>query len=247
MGNRFYEPGAERGARVGELFSAIAARYDFLNDVQSFGLHRYWKHWLVREAMMRPWERALDLCCGTGDIGFLLAGQGQGGCGKVMGLDFSLPMLREGMKRRAAGGRGGQNSVSFAQGDASCVPCGDETCDLVTIGYGLRNLPDYKAGLREILRVLKPGGRLLVLEFGKPENAIWRTVYFGYLRGFVPLLGRLLGGNREAYAYILESLLQYPSQREVAVTMGELGFGGVDVTDFMGGAMAVIVAVKEEG
>jgi demethylmenaquinone methyltransferase/2-methoxy-6-polyprenyl-1,4-benzoquinol methylase len=133
----------------------------------------------------------------------------------------------------------------FVQGDALQLPFPDKSFDIVTIAYGLRNLADIKSGLGEMRRVMKPGGRLLVLDFGKPDNPIWRGVYFGYLRTFVPLLGRIFCGSASAYAYILESLRHYPAQRGVAAQMTELGLVNVRVINLLGGVMSINYAENQ--
>ena len=242
MANPFYKPGAQRAAKVNDLFAGIARRYDLLNDLQSFGLHRRWKRCVVELANPRPGDRALDLCCGTGDITFALAARGA----EVTGLDFSAAMLAvaEG-RREAQGARRGENphfalrTPHFIQGDALKLPFPDASFDIVTIGYGLRNLADCEAGLREMRRVARPGARVVVLEFGKPANALWRAVYFAHLRLSVPLMGLLFCGKASAYAYILESLKHYPAQLAVAEMMRGLNLANVRVINLLGGAMAI--------
>jgi demethylmenaquinone methyltransferase / 2-methoxy-6-polyprenyl-1,4-benzoquinol methylase len=243
MANPFYEPGQQRAAKVNDLFAAIARRYDRLNDLQSAGLHRLWKRRLVRLAHVSPGIRALDVCCGTGDIALRLARSGA----EVTGLDFSEAMLTvAGERQKAEGGRQ-KGRVSFIHGDAQALPFGDAEFGIVTVGYGLRNLANWETGLREMVRVAKPDGRLLVLDFGKPGNPLWRGLYFGYLRLAVPLLGRLFAGSADAYAYILESLRHYPAQLGVAAKMTELGLVEVQTLNFLGGAMSIHRAVKRGG
>jgi demethylmenaquinone methyltransferase/2-methoxy-6-polyprenyl-1,4-benzoquinol methylase len=264
MANRFFDPGIRRAERVQELFARVAARYDLMNDLQSFGLHRRWKRYLVELARPLPEDHALDVCCGTGDIALELARHGS----KVTGVDFSEPML-EIAREKAFHGRGsiakadrfnsrlcnadrtktgqdpasevrpGEKRVDFIQGDAQQLPFGDGTFDIVTVGYGLRNLSDWEKGIREMHRVAKPGARLLVLDFGKPENRLWRGIYYGYLKLFVPLLGLVFCGSASAYAYILESLKHYPAQQGVATQMKELGLTQVRVVSFLGGIMSI--------
>lgn len=235
--NKFYAPGDHRADRVKDLFGTVADRYDLINDLQSFGLHRHWKRRLLKVAAGRPGERALDLCCGTGDVAFGLARQGLA----VTGLDFSEPMLSVARQRletqKAKTNPAG--AVQFLRGDAQQIPFPDASFDVVTISYGLRNLADLERGLREMLRVARPGGRVLALDFGKPDNAGWRAIYFGYLRRFVPLLGRFFCGDPETHAYILESLTHYAAQRGVAAKMRELGYGGVRIINLMGGIMSI--------
>jgi demethylmenaquinone methyltransferase/2-methoxy-6-polyprenyl-1,4-benzoquinol methylase len=249
MANTFFDPGDQRAAKVRDLFSRIAPRYDLINDLQSFGLHRYWKRRVVRLARPQPGQRALDLCCGTGDLALALARRGA----QVAGLDFSEQML-ETAERRQSGIRsqapGGTHHASrfthhaslpphFVRGDAQHIPFSDNSFDIVTVGYGLRNLASWETGLREMQRVANPGGRLVVLEFGKPDNALWRGLYLGYLKLFVPWLGRIFCGSAGAYAYILESLKHYPAQHAVAAKMRQLGLANVRVVSLLGGAMSI--------
>ena len=246
---KFYQPGSQRAARVEDLFSKIARRYDLINDLQSFGLHRLWKSRLLGLAQVRPGETALDVCCGTGDLVLGLARRG----GSVVGLDFSGPMLgvartrllkARSPGRQCAGDYPTGAAPTFIRADAQRLPCQDNSFDIVTVGYGLRNLADWEAGLREMHRVAKRGGRVLVLEFGKPSNRLWRALYFAYLRLIVPALGGLVAGDSAAYAYILESLEHYGSQEGVAAKMRDLGLRHTRVINLMGGVMSIHYGVK---
>ncbi|MDB6067456.1 MAG: Demethylmenaquinone methyltransferase [Pedosphaera sp.] len=239
VANKFYDPGDQRAAKVNDLFAAIAPRYDLINDLQSAGLHRLWKRRLLRLANGRPGEHALDLCCGTGDVAFALARRGV----DTVGLDFSEPMLAVAGQRLKSAAH--PLPVRFLRGDAQQIPFPDASFDIVTISYGLRNLADWQTGLREMLRVARPGGRLLVLDFGKPDNALWRSLYFAYLRRLVPLMGRWFCGDADTHGYILESLLHYPAQRGVAAKMEELQLTGVRVINLMGGIMSINLGVKK--
>jgi demethylmenaquinone methyltransferase/2-methoxy-6-polyprenyl-1,4-benzoquinol methylase len=262
MANTYFEPGARRAARVQDLFNRIARRYDLINDLQSFGLHRRWKRRVIELARAQPGHRALDVCCGTGDLALGLAR-----CGvDVVGLDFTERMLEvaehrkskvQSLQSKVSGEvAGGEWRVPgsvpaprtthhaprlphFVRGDAQQIPFHDSSIDVVTVGYGLRNLADWETGLREMQRVAKPGGRVLILEFGKPDNALWREIYFGYLKLFVPCLGLICCGSAIAYSYILESLKHYPAQQGVAAKMRELGLVNVRVVNFLGGVMSV--------
>ena len=249
MANTFFDPGERRAAKVHDLFSRIAPRYDLINDLQSFGLHRHWKRRVIELARPLPGHRALDLCCGTGDLALGLARHGA----QATGLDFTESMLRVAQSRASSFGNQAPAAVlhasgithpataspHFVCGDAQRIPFPDNTFDTVTVGYGLRNLANWETGLREMQRVAKPGGRLVVLDFGKPDNALWRGLYFGYLKLFVPCLGRIFCGNASAYAYILESLKHYPAQQGVAAKMRELGLVGVQIVSLLGGVMCI--------
>lgn len=232
MSDSYYQQGAARAERVRALFNRIATRYDLINDLQSFGLHRYWKRRLLTLAEVKQDISALDVCCGTGDIAEALASAGA----KTAGCDFSGAMLSV--------AKGRAENISYLQADALKLPFIDAPFELVTIGYGLRNLADFREGLAELLRVLQPGGRLLILDFGKPRNPLWRALYFAYLRAIVPLFGLLFCGDPAAYSYILESLRNYPAQDGVSAMLRELGSESVEVFNFMGGVMSIHRAVK---
>ncbi len=243
MSNAYYAPGDQRAAKVNDLFARIARRYDFLNDLQSFGLHRRWKRRVVQLAQIKTGARALDLCCGTGDIAFALA---QGGA-ETTGLDFSPQMLEVAASRSRKFEARCQNknpqsairNPRFIQGDAQQIPFPDNAFDIVTVGYGLRNLASWERGLDEMFRVARPGARLIVLDFGKPANTLWRAIYFTHLKMSVPLMGWLFCGDASAYAYILESLKHYPAQLAVAEKMRALKLNNVRVINLLGGAMAI--------
>ncbi len=247
VSNRFYVEGEQRGAKVNDLFARVAPRYDLINDLQSFGLHRAWKRRLVRMAGVQSGDRALDVCCGTGDLAFALARAGA----KVEAIDFSEAMLSVARARASGQGRfsipNPQSLIlnpQFRRGDAQQLPFADNTFNVVTVGYGLRNLASWEAGLREMHRVAKPGARLLVLDFGKPDHAAWRVLYFAYLRSFVPLFGKLFCGDSATHAYILESLERYPAQRGVANAMQRLDCRDVRTVNLVGGAMSINYGVK---
>ena len=236
MANTFFSPGQQRAARVHALFTRIARRYDLMNDLQSFGLHRCWKRRLLEMAAAHPADRALDLCCGTGDLALGLAGAGA----EVVGVDFTESMLRVAAARNQPASR----RIGWVLGDAQRLPFPDNSFEVVVVGYGLRNLESLEKGLAEMQRVAQPGGRLLALDFGKPDHFIWREVYFTYLRLFVPLLGLVFCGSASAYAYILESLKPYPAQRGVAAQMRGLGLANVGVVNLLGGVMSINYAEK---
>jgi len=238
MAQQFFVPGEQRAEKVKQLFTIVARRYDLINDLQSFGLHRYWKRRVLQLARPQPGDMALDVCCGTGDLALGLAR-----CGvQTVGLDFNEEMLRvaESKAQKAQMGK----AIQFVNDDAEAVHFPDNSFDIVTVGYGLRNLRSWETGLREMQRVAKPGGRLVVLEFGKPVNHLWRSLYFGYLRLFVPLLGRVFCGNAGAYAYILESLKDYPAQNGVAAKMQDLGLTDVRIINLLGGVMSINYGIK---
>jgi demethylmenaquinone methyltransferase / 2-methoxy-6-polyprenyl-1,4-benzoquinol methylase len=220
--SKFYRADEQRAAKVRQLFAAIARRYDLLNDIMSVGLHRHWKHRLV-ELAGKPRD-VLDLCCGTGDIARRFDA-------RVTGADFTHEMLQVAATR--------SQRVHWIRADAQRLPFPDKSFDVVSIGYGLRNLADLEAGLREILRVLRPGGKLLSLDFGKPQNALLRALYFGYLRSVLPVLGRLFCGDPDTHGYILVSLQNYGAQHGVKELMERCGYRDCGIEEFVGGTMVI--------
>lgn len=240
MSNKFYQTGDQRAAKVNDLFATIAPRYDLINDLQSFWMHRWWKRRLLKMASPQPGETALDLCCGTGDVAFALESRGA----TVTGLDFSAGMLSVAAQRATS--KAGGSRIRFIQGDALATGLPDASFDVVTISYGLRNLADWRSGLKEMLRVAKPGGRILVLDFGKPDFAPWRGVYLAYLKWLVPRFGRWFFGDSDTHGYIYESLLHYPAQRGVEAEMKAMGLENVRVVNLLGGMMGINYARKPE-
>jgi demethylmenaquinone methyltransferase/2-methoxy-6-polyprenyl-1,4-benzoquinol methylase len=221
--SKFYQADEHRAEKVRELFAAIAQRYDLLNDIMSLGLHRRWKRRLV-ELAGEPHD-VLDLCCGTGDIAMRFRA-------RVVGVDFTDEMLRVAATR-------GHPEIAWIRADALRLPFADNSFDAVSLGYGLRNLADIQLGLREILRVLRPGGKFVSLDFGKPESPVFRALYFGYLRIGLPILGRLFCGDPDTHGYILASLQNYPAQRGIKELMASQGWCGCDFEEFWRGSMAI--------
>jgi demethylmenaquinone methyltransferase/2-methoxy-6-polyprenyl-1,4-benzoquinol methylase len=219
--SKFYQADEHRAVKVHELFAKIARRYDLLNDVMTLGLHRHWKQRLV-ELAGQPGD-VLDLCCGTGDIALRFTG-------RVVGVDFTDEMLRVAQSRRDS---------RWLRTDALRLPFRDNSFDVVSVGYGLRNLADIEVGLREIYRILRRGGKLLSLDFGKPESAWLRRAYFTHLRFHLPLMGRWSCGDADAYSYILASLEAYPAQRGIKTLMEQIGYRDCDFEEFVGGTMAI--------
>jgi demethylmenaquinone methyltransferase/2-methoxy-6-polyprenyl-1,4-benzoquinol methylase len=241
MASKYFVPGTGRAPGVSDLFATVAPRYDLINDLQSLGMHRVWKHRLIAEAAPAPGQRALDVCCGTGDVAFGLAARGA----DAIGFDFSHPMLAVAAERAAQTPLPpGSGTVRFQQGDALDLPFPDRSFDVVTISYGLRNLADFHRGLRELTRVLKPGGRLLVLDFGKPDFLPWRWVYFQYLERICTLFGRIFCGDADTHGYILESLKAYPAQHGVDAALRELGYAETRIVSFLGGTMTLNLGRK---
>jgi demethylmenaquinone methyltransferase/2-methoxy-6-polyprenyl-1,4-benzoquinol methylase len=244
VSNKYYKTGEQRAPLVESLFRALAPRYDLINDLQSLGLHRRWKKLVADMAEVKPGQKALDLCCGTGDIAFALQRAGA----EVIGLDFSPAMLAVAQARASKQPAAPEAPpLEFRTGDAMQIPYGPSSFDIVSIGYGLRNLESWERGLEEMMRVARPGGRLLVLDFGKPQGWLWRRLFFFYLRTVVPLLGKILCRDAAALAYIYDSLQAYPAQSGVAAKMTTLGCREVRVRNLLGGAMSIHSGIKMDG
>ncbi|MEO5897576.1 MAG: ubiquinone/menaquinone biosynthesis methyltransferase [Vicinamibacterales bacterium] len=218
---------------VRRLFSTIADRYDLITVLLSFGLDSRWKRRLIALAGVQPGMRALDLACGTGDIAFAASRRGA----TVVGLDVTHRMLVLATEKRGP-------AASFVTGDMMALPFPDHSFDIVTTGYGLRNVPDIGGSLGEIHRVLKPGGRLLSLDFNRPEPPLVRFVYLTYLTVVGSALGFVLHRDPDTYRYIPESIRRYPGARGVVTLMQRQGFVGVCWQRVLGGFMAIHVARK---
>jgi ubiquinone/menaquinone biosynthesis methyltransferase len=214
---------------VRRLFATIADRYDFITTFLSYGQDRRWKRRLIALAELEPTDRVLDLACGTGDILFEAAPH----VGQAVGLDLTHRMLQLARVRRA---------LPFVTGDMLALPFPDGHFTVVTTGYGLRNVPDLDQALHEIRRVLAPGGRLLSLDFNRPDNPVIRGVYHAYLTIVGSALGLALHGDPDTYRYIPESIRNYPGAQRVARMIEAHGFAEVRVQPVLGGLMAIHLA-----
>jgi len=224
--------------RVKGIFSRLAPRYDAFNLVSSFGLDRWWRRVAVRTARLTPDSEVLDLACGTGDLALALARLGRPK--SVLATDFVEEML-EVAKRKAARYEG-PTAISFAQADAQALPFSDASFDVVTIAFGVRNLPDRAANFREVRRVLRPGGRYIILEFSRPPFAPFRAVYHAYLRWVIPAVGALVAGDRASFEYLNASIRAFPAQEDLARELEAAGFSRVSWRNLSGGIVAIHVA-----
>ena len=252
LDDAFATPQAKR-QYVRRLFATIADRYDLITRVLSYGQDGRWKARLVRLAEVRAGQRALDLACGTGDIAFAVAARGAG----TVGLDITHRMLQLAQARLRAASSGASTSakasadrssrqaaVEFVSGDMTSLPFRSATFDLVTTGYGLRNVPDLDAAIDEIARVLRPGGRLVSLDFNRPEAAVIRAAYLAYLSCVGATLGWFLHRDPDTYRYIPASIRRYPGARGVADKMGARGFSKVRIVPVLFGLMTLHVAER---
>jgi demethylmenaquinone methyltransferase/2-methoxy-6-polyprenyl-1,4-benzoquinol methylase len=216
------------------MFDRVAGRYDLLNSVMTAGLHHAWRVRAVDRAGVGPGDSILDVCCGTGDLAFELAGRVSPG-GRIVGCDFSEPMLD--LAREKATQRG-VDSVRFEWADALQLPYDAGRFDAVTVGFGVRNFADRDKGLREMTRVLRPGGRLVVLEFTEPTRPPFSTFYSLWFDRIVPVLGRLTD-DPEAYSYLAESVHSFPDPPELAAKMDAAGLTKVRWLVMAGGILAI--------
>ena len=227
-------------ARVHGIFSRIAPGYDSFNALASLGIDRRWRRALVRMADLTPASRVLDLAAGTGDLALALARQGAPA--QVVATDFCDEMLD--VARRKAAALEGPTRLSFRLEDAQALTLPDASFDVVTVAFGVRNFPEREANFREVLRVLKPGGRYLVLEFSRPPLPPVRWLYHAYLRFGIPLIGAAVAGDRASFVYLNDSIRSFPAQARLAAELRRAGFSHCTWRDLTFGIVAVHVAVK---
>jgi demethylmenaquinone methyltransferase/2-methoxy-6-polyprenyl-1,4-benzoquinol methylase len=228
-------------SRVKAMFGAISKRYDLLNHVLSFNLDVRWRRIAAREACVEPGASVLDLCGGTGDLSLAL-GAAPVPPSLVVCCDFSHPMLAIAAAKLTRSGS--RERFSVVEGDALRLPFRERSFDAVTVGFGVRNLADMRAGLVEIERVLKPGGRLVVLEFSRPSGPVLSRLHALYLRAVVPMLGDGVAGRRGPYVYLARTIGEFPEPDILAGTIREAGFAAVGWRPLTGGIVCLHTALK---
>lgn len=232
---------SEHARRVREMFAGIAGRYDLLNHLLSGNIDKRWRRLVaqrLKAALAKDGARALDVACGTGDLSLALA-EATGAV--IIGTDFCRPML-EVAARKAAASKPPQ--ISFIEGDALKLPFADHSFEAVTIAFGLRNLSSVEGGLRELLRILKPGGRAAILEFSSPVVPGFRALFQFYFTRVLPRIGGMVSGSRKAYEYLPDSVSRFPDQKRLVALMGTVGFEEVEYKNLTGGIAALHLGTR---
>jgi len=229
-------PVEEKSRRVGAVFDSVAARYDLMNDLMSGGMHRLWKRFTLARAGVRPGEAVLDLATGSGDLALGHARRLRGR-GHLVASDINERMLARGRDRLIDAGAG--LAIDYVQADAQALPFVDRRFDCITIGFGLRNVTDQPRALAEMARVLKPGGRLVILEFSRPAGEWFRRAYDAYSFAVLPRLGEWVAGDADSYRYLAESIRMHPDQASLATFMERAGLTRCDWNNLTGGVVAV--------
>jgi demethylmenaquinone methyltransferase / 2-methoxy-6-polyprenyl-1,4-benzoquinol methylase len=229
---------------VQEMFNAIAGRYDVMNSLMSFGLDKGWRKFAVRCAGLKPGGHGLDVCCGTGMLAIELA-RTTGPDGRITGLDFSGEMLAVAQKNIQ--GFECRDTIELVQGNAMKLPFADNTFDCVTVGWGLRNVPDIAIALQEMVRVVKSGGKVVSLDMGHPTAPVFKQLYWFWFEKIIPAMGKLWGGNKRAYAYLHDSARVFPHQQKLARMFAQAGLVDTTYHNLAGGVVAVVEGRKAPG
>lgn len=227
---------SDKRHRVNRHFDSIASRYDFMNTLLSGGIHYAWKRKAVKQMMIQPGQKVLDVCGGTGDMACLSAAMTTH-TGLSAVYDMNRKMIEQGKKKSMPG-------VIFVQGDAECISFPDDSFDAVSIGFGIRNVTHLETGFREIYRVLKKGGIMCCLEFSKPDNPFFRILYDVYSFRVMPLIGGLFTGSKEAYTAFPESIRAFPLPHELSLILSRIGFKDIDIKKLTNG-IAVIHSARK--
>ncbi|KOR90640.1 demethylmenaquinone methyltransferase [Paenibacillus solani] len=226
---------------VHSVFESISGKYDMMNDVISFKRHKAWRKFTMEKMGMHPGDTAIDLCCGTCDWTISMAKASESG--HIVGLDFSEGMLKVGREKVAM--QGLDQQIQLIQGNAMSLPFEDESFDYATIGFGLRNVPDYMQVLREMKRVVKPGGMVVCLDVSKPTWQPFKGLYYFYFQQVMPRMGKLVAKRYEQYKWLPESLALFPGREELAEAFRQTGLKQVQAYPLTGGVVALHIGTKE--
>jgi len=235
-------PVAEKATRVGRVFDSVASRYDLMNDLMSLGIHRLWKMLVLENSGVRQGSRVLDIAGGTGDLSIGLAKR-VGAEGQVVLSDINGSMLRIGRDRVLDKG---MNNIVTTQADAENLPFADNSFDFISIAFGLRNVTRKEEAMKSVLRVLKPGGRFVVLEFSHPISSTLSKAYDLYSFNVLPNLGKLITGDADSYRYLAESIRKHPAQEPLAQMMRDAGFERVDYTTLIPASVPITPDTKPQ-
>ena len=231
----------EKAGRVAGVFHSVADNYDLMNDLMSAGIHRLWKHMTIEMSGVRKGHKVLDIAGGTGDLAAKFS-KIVGSEGSVVLADINESMLKVGRDRLTD--RGIIENVTFSQADAQYLPFPDDTFDVITIAFGLRNVTDKDMALRSMLRVLKPGGKLLILEFSKPTSSLLSKIYDTYSFNVLPQLGKVFANDSDSYKYLAESIRMHPDQSTLLQMLDSAGFENTDFHNMTGGVVALHRGIK---
>ncbi|KEA65097.1 Ubiquinone/menaquinone biosynthesis methyltransferase UbiE [Marinobacterium lacunae] len=234
-------PVDEKVKRVADVFHSVAGKYDLMNDLMSGGIHRLWKRLTIEQSGARAGMQVLDIAGGTGDLTRKFS-RLVGPSGKVVLADINDSMLKVGRDKLINAGAAG--NIEYVQANAECLPFADNTFDIITIAFGLRNVTDKDAALRSMQRVLKPGGKLMVLEFSKTDNPLLTKAYDFYSFNILPQMGKLIADDAESYRYLAESIRMHPDQETLKQMMNDAGFVGCRYQNMTGGVVALHTGIK---
>lgn len=240
FGNKIV-PEEKKEALVREVFDSVAGKYDLMNDLMSMGTHRIWKRLVAAETGLKPGETAIDVAGGTADISLLMA-ERVGETGSIVVFDINHEMLKVGQEKCID--RGYLKNIRFVQGNAEAIAFEDNSFHCATVGFGIRNVTHLDRAFAEMARVVKPGGKVICLEFSHPENKLFSKLYDMYSFSFLPAVGEFITGNRSAYEYLPESIRKFPPQEELKKIMEGVGLFKVKYYNLFNGIAAVHVGVK---
>lgn len=234
-------PVEEKAGKVAEVFHSVANKYDVMNDLMSFGIHRVWKRFTIELSGVRTGQQVLDVAGGTGDLTRYFS-RLVGSEGQVILSDINSSMLNVGRDRLLD--QGISDNIRYVQANAECLPFADNSFDCITIAFGLRNVTDKDAALGSLTRVLKPGGRLLILEFSKPNNPLFSKIYDAYSFSLLPAIGKAVTGDADSYRYLAESIRMHPDQETLRGMMEKAGLTRCEYHNMTGGVVAIHKGIK---
>ncbi len=232
---------ADKAGKVAEVFHSVANKYDVMNDLMSMGVHRLWKRFTIERSGVRRGQRVLDIAGGTGDLAAKFS-RLVGDSGNVILADINASMLNVGRTRLV--NKGIVGNINYVQANAECLPFPDNYFDCITIAFGLRNVTDKDKALRSMLRIIKPGGRVMVLEFSKPTNQALNFIYDKYSFNLLPKMGKLIANDAESYQYLAESIRMHPDQETLKLMMQDAGLERCRYYNLTGGVVALHIGYK---